>query len=282
MQDIAADIQNTVHQLKAERDMWQAVAAKYRAAFEAQTVRLEELQGICFATQAELDNERSQHRRLQSSSDGSHRRYPSVTDGAQDLKASSAFGTAAILHTQQPFGDCTNPLFHRATQCAEQHNYGSAIVEIERLLRGPLSPKARAEGLLLKSSILKAAGPDELYNSLAACSEALELCDRLSELECFLPRIQYQRGVLYYQLRMLHHARNAFGAVDESTLSATAKDYHNLCDDEIRLLRAENRRSGFDESRCFDEGLLVQLDEKLDVRHVQYTKLIVSTDSFAD
>lgn len=278
VQEIAADIQNIVHHLKVERDTWQTIATRYKAAFEAQTARLEELQGICFATQAELDNERSQHRRLQYSSDGSNRRYPSIIDGAEDFKASLSYGTAAILQNRQPFGDCTNPLFHRATQCAEQHNYGSAIIEVERLLRGPLSPKARAEGLLLKSSVLKAAGPDELYNSLAACSEALELCDRISELESFLPRIQYQRGVLYYQLRMLHQARDAFTAVDDNTLSATAKDYRNSCDDEIRLLRAENRRSGFDESRSFDEGLLVQLDEKLDVCHTQGTECIVLTE----
>ncbi|KAH7394866.1 hypothetical protein DE146DRAFT_720797 [Phaeosphaeria sp. MPI-PUGE-AT-0046c] len=272
IQEIAADIQTIVHQLKVECDTWQAVAIKYRTAFEAQTTRLQDLQAICFATQAELDNERSQHRRLRSSSDRSNCRYPSTTDGAEDFKAVSAFSTAAIFQSRQPFSECTNPFFHRVTQCAEQHNYGTAILEVERLLRGPLSPRARAEGLLLKSSLLKAAGPDELYNALAACSEALELCDRLSDLESFLPRIQYQRGVLYYQLRMLHQARDAFSTVDDNTLFTTAKDSRTSCDDEIHLLHAENRRSGFDESRSFDEGLLVQLDEKLHCANGLQTK----------
>ncbi|KAF2829573.1 hypothetical protein CC86DRAFT_404207 [Ophiobolus disseminans] len=270
MRDFTTDIRDAVCQLKVERDTWQAVALQYKAAFTAQTHRLQELQDVCFATQAELENERIQQRRRQIESDQSHRNHPSKVDGAEDQTFPPSFGTAIVSpheRQRQTSDTCTNPLFHRVQQCIDQRNYGTALAEIERLLRGPLSPKARTEGLLLKSSILHAAGPDELYDALAACSEALELCDRIADLETFLPRIQYQRGVLYYQLHMLYQAREAFSAVsDDDSLSPIAKQYHRSCDDEIGMQRAGNRRSGFDEDRLFDEGLVVKLDEKIDIK----------------
>jgi putative pyruvate formate lyase activating enzyme len=276
MHDMTAEIRGALHQLKVERDTWQAVALQYKAALKGHTMRFQELQDVCFATQAELENERAQYRRLHAISDENKPSHPNPVDGAVDMQTTRLFGTAVVFpsrnagHERAPSDECTNALFDRVQQCVEQRNYGSGLVELECLLRGPLSPKARAEGLLLKSSILRAAGPDELYDALAACSEALELCDRLSDLECFLPRIQYQRGVLYYQLRMLHQAREAFSAVGETDrLSATAKDYRRSCDDEIGYYGAANRRSGFDENRGFDQGLLVHLDEKLDVSHCQ-------------
>ncbi|KAL5115100.1 hypothetical protein ACEQ8H_007015 [Pleosporales sp. CAS-2024a] len=261
--DFGAQIQQAVRSLKVERDTWKAVAAKYKAAFDAQTRRFEDLQDICFATQAELQNERIHHRQLQEMMGQRPCKSPA--------EERHVFGTAAMLsHNDVERGrripnDLNNPLFDRVQQDVGRRNYGTALAELERLLRGPLSAKARAEGLLLKSSILKAAGPDELYDALAACSEALELCDRISDLESFLPKIQYQRGVLYYQLHMLQQARDAFSAVaDDDWLSATAKEYRTSCDEALRLQRAPNRRSGFDEDRTFDEGFVVQLDEKLD------------------
>ncbi|KAH7088974.1 hypothetical protein FB567DRAFT_321910 [Paraphoma chrysanthemicola] len=270
---IAEEIRGAVHQLKVERDTWQAVALQYKSALKAQTMRFQELQDVCFVTQAELENERAQSRRLNAISDDGERQYPRPVDGAADMQTSGSFGTAVLYpsrkigHERSPSDECTNALFIPVQQCVEQRNYGSALIELERLLRGPLSPKARAEGLLLKSGILRAAGPDELFEALAACSEALELCDRLSELESFLPRIQYQRGILYYQLRMLHQSREAFSAVRESDkLSATAAEYVRSCDDELSTYRATTRRSGFEEKRSFDQGLLIHLDEKLDMK----------------
>jgi hypothetical protein len=264
-----AEICETVHRLKIERDTWEAVALKYKAAFEIQTARLKELQDLCFATQAELENERAQYRRLQTISDSTHCHRPNTMGGAEDLKD---FGTATIFtrdsiaHSLRPrtSDECTNPLFSQVQQYMDQNNHGVATGEIERLLQGPLSPKARVEGLLLKSSILKAAGPDELYNALAACSEALELCDRISDLESFLPRIQYQRGLLYYQLRMVHQAQDAFGAVRPGhVLFDSASEYRTSCNERVRMQRATNRRSGFDEHRMFDEGMVVQLNDKI-------------------
>ncbi|KAF1841249.1 uncharacterized protein K460DRAFT_399072 [Cucurbitaria berberidis CBS 394.84] len=269
--DYVADVERAVHEVKVERDTWQAVALQYRTAFEAQTRRLQELQDICFATQAELENERAQQRRLYAKSGQGGNQRAGTIDSAEGLQRERPFGTAVVLsprktdstHQRQSSNDCTNPLFNRVQLSMAQRNYGTALVEIERLLCGPLSSKARAEGLLLKSNVLRASGPDELYDALAACSEALELCDRLSELEAFLPRIQYQRGVLYYELRLLHQAREAFSTVsDDELLSARASEYRRSCDDEIDQLRVARRRPGFDEDRTTMGELLVELGEK--------------------
>lgn len=274
MHDITSEIQAVVRLLKSECDTWKAVALQYKGAFEAQARRFNELQDICFATQAELENERAQYQRERKTRE----RKPSNTDSsAGHSPDQTSFGFATVFpqpdiaRSRQISDDCNNPLYSRVHDSIAQKNYGTALVEVEKLLRGPLSPKARAEGLLLKSSVLKAAGPEELYDALAACSEALELCGRLSELETFLPRIQYQRGVLYYQLRMLHHARDAFSSISENDpLSVAADDHRRSCDEEIELQQAANRRPGFDEHRTVTEGLLAQLDGKsLDVSAVR-------------
>lgn len=268
--DNIADIEQIVHDLKVDRDTWQAVALRYKVAFEAQTNRLQQLQDVCFAAQAELENERAQHQRLQSVSDERENHRPTLFDGVEDLRVNFAFGTAAVysptrteLCRPHPSSeDCANPLFKRVQECTSQRNYGTALVEVERLLRGPLSYKARAEGLLLKSNILRASGPDELLDALAACSEAIELCDRLSELQTLLPRIRYQRGLLYYELRLLHQAREAFNtASDDDLFSGGPSEFRKSYDDELDVLRCTKRRSGFDEHRTM-EGLLAQLEDK--------------------
>jgi hypothetical protein len=268
--DNTADIEQLVHDLKVDRDTWQAVALQFKAAFEAQTCRLRELQDVCFATQAELENERAQQQRLRAIPPESENHRPATLDGAEDLDVNFAFGTAAVYsptkteqrHLRPSLEECANPLFKRVHECTTQRNYGTALVELERLLRGPLGYKARAEGLLLKSNILRASDPDELLDALAACSEAVELCDRLSELHDFLPRIQYQRGLLYYELRLLHQAREVFNTVnDDGLLSAKASEFRQSYDDELGLLRRAKRRSGFDENRTM-EGLLAQLEDK--------------------
>lgn len=267
--DDNADLVKVVHRLKVDRDTWQAVALQYQAAFEAQTARLRELQDICFATQAELENHCAQHRRLHLNLDGVPHNRSFLVDSNENYQDDSSFGTAVVHSTSRidmswqlrPSGECGNAIFKRVQQFASQRNYGTALVEIERLLRGPLSSKARAEGLLLKSSILQATGPDSLYDALAACSEALEIYDRVSELESLLPEIQYQRGLLYYQLRMLRQARDAFRAVSEDNLLfERANEYRQSCDDELELLRYPDPRSAFDENRSMTDSLLAQLD----------------------
>jgi len=273
--DNLADIEHIVHGLKVDRDTWHAVALQYRAAFEAQTTRLNELQDVCFATQAELENEQVQQRRLQALSSHSENCLHDIYDGAGDHKRNGFFGTATILspkkinieHAQKLSDECANPLFQRVQDCAAQKNYGTALIEVEKLLRGPLSSKSRAEGLLLKSNVLHASGPEELFDALAACSEAVELCDRISELENFLPRIQYQRSLLYQELRMLRDDKAFSSASDDGLLPTELSNSSKSQDEELDVLRCAKRRSAFDENRTM-EGLLAQLEEKgHEVRH---------------
>jgi len=267
--DAVIEASNAVHQLKVDRDTWQAVARQYKAAFESQTARLRELQDICFATQAELENERAQYRRLRMSMDTVPHDCALALDSDDQSTVDQAFGSPVVLSPNRidtswrlhMSDESSSPIFKRVEQIASHLNYGTALVELDKLLRGPLSPKARAEGLLLKSRILQATGPDSLYDALAACSEALELCDRISELQVLQPKIQYQRGLYYYKLRMLRHAREAFEAVSEDDLLFDrAKEFRQSCDDELEALRSDPR-SAFDESRSATDDLLAELDD---------------------
>ncbi|OAL45386.1 hypothetical protein IQ07DRAFT_519967 [Pyrenochaeta sp. DS3sAY3a] len=265
-----AHIEQVVHQLKVDRDTWEAVALKYKTAFEAQTARLTQLQDICFATQAELENERLLHHPLQSTSSECLRARVPATDGTNDLPRDSSYGSATIYsplridwdRPKRLYDECTNPLFEQVQLSVSRRNYGTALAEVDRLLRGPLSAKARTEGLLLKSNVLRASGPDELFEALAACSEALELCDRLSELESLLPRVRYQRGVLCYELRLLHEAREDFKSVSkDDLLSMDTVESRSSYDDDISRLRVAKRRSGFDENRTITRELLAHWDQ---------------------
>ncbi|KAF3003420.1 hypothetical protein E8E13_000930 [Curvularia kusanoi] len=256
--DYPPDSLPAVHELKVDRDTWKAVALQYKVAFEQQTARLRDLQDICFASQAELENERAQSRRTHLGFDGvSQDRDLASNSSDRSITNSESFGSAVVFPANRadrsllsPSEGGCNLIFKRVQQLTSERNYGTAMIEIERLLRSPLSPKARAEGLLLKSVILQATGPESLYEALAACSEALELCCRATDLGSLLPKIQYQRGVYYYQLQMLQRAREAFGRVSEGDeLFARANAYRLSCDDELELLRVSNRRSAFDEDR---------------------------------
>lgn len=261
-------IEQLVRDLKVDRDTWQAVALQFKAAFEAQAARLQELQDICFATQAELENERTQHHRVHSATalTESHS-SPQLDDHGH------SFGTAIFRSPVRPSTDCsrrpfhssTNPLFGRVHERVDQKNFGCALTHVEQLLRGPLSSKARAESLLLRSIILRASGPEEIFDAFAVCSEAAELCYQVSELECFSPQIQNQRNSLYHELQMLHQSHDTFGIPynhdHDHVLPHQASKFCNSEDDVPDQLRYTKRRSGFDESRTM-EGLLVQLEEK--------------------
>lgn len=269
MNKVVAEVKVTLRQFKLERDTWEAVALQYKAAFEAQTRRLSELQDICFATQAELENERAEQRRLRLNLLSTHSVSLSTSDGTGESNINpGCYGTATMflpnMHStnQRRSDECSNPLFMRVEQYIAQRNYGTALSEVERLLRGPLSPKARTEGLLLKSIILRATGPEELYEALAACSEALELCDRISELESFIPHVQYQRAMLDDQLRMLHRTREVFETAQDNLCHCSDK-HRRSCDENLNMQRTANRRSGFEEHRDhINGGLLAHLEEK--------------------
>jgi len=257
--DIAKEIEAAVRSLREERDTWQRVAKSYQAAFKAQTARLLELHNICVATQAELENERSLrgHRRegsqLSLRSGGRH-----SVDGTREENDDASFGTATIPDSSQVDPSLQqSKCFHQVEQFTQQRDYGTALKEVDSLLRGPLPARARVEGLLLKSNIMRKS--DWLYDALASCSEALELCDHLGELHSYLPRIQYQRGLCYYQLHMIRQARDAFGKVgqDDSILHSKATELHDAC---AGLLQ-EGRRSAFESHRTSTESLLSQAYE---------------------
>jgi putative pyruvate formate lyase activating enzyme len=68
--------------------------------------------------------------------------------------------------------------------------------------------------------------------------------------------------LLYYDLRLIQQAREAFSTnSDDELLSAKASGFHKSYDDELDLLRCTKRRSGFDENRTM-EGLLAQVEDK--------------------
>ncbi|OAG08545.1 uncharacterized protein CC84DRAFT_1063345, partial [Paraphaeosphaeria sporulosa] len=253
------DVAAAVLSLKQERDTWRAVAESYQKAFEDQTARLQEVQAICCATQMELENERAANRRSQKSSEvlqaslrgGGHR----TVDGTDDKLNDTSLGTAAIhepSHAELTWRP--NFCFRRVEHFTTLRDYGTALKELDSLLRGPLTMEARVQGLLLKSTIMRKS--EWLFDALAACSEALELCNRLNELHAYLPRVQYQRGICYYQLQMLKQARDAFHEVcmNDDLLYAVASEMRDCCDDQL-----QGRRSGFEAHRTVTEGLLSQM-----------------------
>lgn len=268
MTDPEVEINDLLCQLKTERDTWQALANEYKAAFETQTNRILQLQDICFAAQAELENERARSSQRISTEGSSNTRKdtPMATRSAQKHELFE-YGTAHGQDNHGVPGNSYNALFAEAQRCSEQRDYSGALLEVDRLLRGPLSPKARTEGLLMKSEILAANGPEDLYDALAACSEALELCDRIDELESFLPRVQFQRGIIYYELRMIEQAREAFNAIGkDEVIHTSAKDYRQSCDEELEFFQGHERRKAFDENRGFNWGAVMQLDDRTEVR----------------
>lgn len=254
----------TVAAIKLERDTWRAVAESYRAAFEDQTKRLREIQDIYFATQAELENERNTtHRLRQRSSEVSQaslRGGDSVAkldDKSDDTFDNASSGTATIYEeSRAEMGWRPNFCFRRVQQFNSQCDYGTALKEVDRLLRGPLAPHTRVEGLLLKSNIMRKS--ERPYDALAACSEALELCKTTPDLQVYLPRIHYQRGMCLYHLRMIKQARDAFNEIcaDDELLYTKAAAMRDSCDDQL-----QGRRSGFEAHRTVTEGLLAQLYE---------------------
>jgi hypothetical protein len=250
----------TVAAIKQERDTWRAVAESYRTAFEDHTTRLQELQNIYFATQAELENERNTTRRSrQTFSEISQVSMPATNSlvKADDKSDNASSGTSTIY--EESHADVSwrpNVCFRRVEHFNSQCDYGTALKEVDHLLCGPLSPQTRVEGLLLKSNVMRKS--ERPYDALAACSEALELCNRIVGLHVFLPRIQYQRGMCLYHLRMTKQAREAFDDIcaDDDLLHTKAAAMRDSCREQL-----QGRRSGFEAHRTVTEGLLAQFYE---------------------
>jgi tetratricopeptide (TPR) repeat protein len=278
MGDSIEEIQAVVCQLKQERETWRTVAQQYKTAFEEQTARLRQLQDICVATQAELENERTSNR--QARSDPSlHCGADSAADVVEDTPEDLSFGTATASssHAQpswQSVRKSSSLCFHRVEQFADQRDYGTALKEVDHLLRGPLTPETRVEGLILKSNLMRKS--EWLYDALAACSEAIELCNHLNELHCYLPQIQYQRGLCYYQLNMLQQARDALSDVVtvNDSLYANAAALRSSCEERL----FPGRRPAFEAHRTVTEGMLAQFSEnRFDVSCPSIARVVLPT-----
>ncbi|PVH96943.1 hypothetical protein DM02DRAFT_534236 [Periconia macrospinosa] len=250
------EIESAIRGLKQERDTWRNTAEQYRAAFEEQTARLHALMDICIATQAELENERTAHRRRQARSDSTipENEYPQ----SNSRNPENPFGTATILrNTYSRLNKRPITSFSQVERMCEQFDYGSALREVDHLLRGPLTSEARLDGLLIKSRIL--CQSDLFHEALAACSEALELCNHIQELHGRFPKIHYQRALCFYLLRMTKQARDALRNIsfDRGSLSAEARELLDACEDQIN----SSRRSGFESHRTQSDGSLQALNE---------------------
>lgn len=259
----ATEILDAVVQLKQESETWRAVAEQYRVAFEEQTVRLRELQDICVATQAELENERMGNRRCQAQSSPLRDAVDLLNDGTVGGLDDHTFGVATAVSKSRvdlswdSSSKPSSPYLQRIEQLASQRDYGTALKEIDHLLQSPLPPDTRIEGLLLKSNLMRKS--EWLYDALATCSEALELCDCLEELHCYLPRVQYQRGLCYFQLNMVQQAQAALddASTNDDSICAKPSALRLSCEEHLQ----PGRRPGFEAYRSATEDLLAPANE---------------------
>jgi hypothetical protein len=256
------EIERIVQDIKQDRDNWQATAAQYKKGFENMKIHFNELQGICFAAQADLADERTENRRLRDKLELSQRTSLQLDKSSDGHPTGSRRGLSVALDSAPIDVDgpsipltCAN--FRRVEQFASSKDFTQALAELERLLRGPLSPDARVEGLLFKSTIFRAADSDLILDALAACSEALEMCNRQSSsVKHFLSKIQYHRGLCYYRLKMIPHAQVAFGCVTTSDVFYDkAMEYRKSCEEVLGAIDDARARTGFEEARPCARGV---------------------------
>ncbi|KAF2467727.1 uncharacterized protein BDR25DRAFT_61962 [Lindgomyces ingoldianus] len=270
MEALIESIGQPILELKQERDMWKTAAHEYKRAFEILSDQLREFQDICFATQAELENERMLNiRRLAEASLHCDRKSEEFHGyGIADIQVRPQRDSTSTLDTNWIHNDwlptsLVRTPSHHVNQLLIQGDIPTALAEVDVLLRGTLTFEARAETLLLKSAILLSSGSDWLCDALAQCSEALELCDRHSALESFLPKIRFHQGVCYFRLKMFQQALNAFEAVGPTDISqGRVATYMSLCRDELDAFSIIKRRSAFDEQRTYTEGYVSRFKEQ--------------------
>ncbi|KAF2659120.1 hypothetical protein K491DRAFT_591727 [Lophiostoma macrostomum CBS 122681] len=259
------DIELAIRTLKQDCDIWQARAAAYKAAFEAQTKQLREVIDVCVATQAELENERVNNRQRRDNSELSSILETYAVKAIHEPRALCTLGWDGALDVRQTDVEwhstaVTQANFGHVEQLLTQRDFSRARTEIDRILPRPLSNEARIEALLLKSVICRASGPDWLLEGLAQCSEALSLCDKLSDLEFLLPKIQYHRGLCHYKLHEIAQARDASTAAEPAVpLHEGATGNRKSRDEDSDSLCIRKRRSAFDEHRTVTERYLSQL-----------------------
>lgn len=263
------DITRVVQQLKNERDLWKMRAEAYKSTVDSQAEQLQEAIDICIATQAELENERTtnRHRHRNDETESSQKSETYSVKDTEHSNSSNTLGGDGSLDMEKSCVEwqstpTSSASFGNVEQLLNQRHFSMARHEIDRLLPHHLTTEARVEGLLLKSAICRASGPDWLLEGLAQCSEALALCDKLESLHFLLPKIQYHRGLCHFMLHELTQARGAFAAIEPtSPLHSRARKYRRSCDDELEPTGVAKRRSAFEEHRNFTEGFLACLKE---------------------
>lgn len=250
-----------VRQLKEERDTWRATAMKYKDALAIQNQQLREFQDICFATQAELENERLLNR-PKSTRSGSRRQNTTSQTSQSDtptLEQQASYHTAFDGTPFEPDVPVTPTVtgLGLIEHLLDNYEYSAALSELDSFLRGSLIPESRIEGLLLKSTILRASGSEWVYDALAQCSEAFELCKRVSSLESYLPKIRHAISLCYSQLRMLPESAAVSVAAEHLyTRSDSALDGLSPLDLDIDTALNAKRRLGFDEKRSFGKDYI--------------------------
>lgn len=258
--DLLDEIERLVQPLKAERDLWKARAEAYKTAFESQTARLQEAVEVCLLTRAELDNMRARRQCSQPMSitetKPTHGTHSTKSQSSHTLISEGEQRTSKVDREWQstPVSKAT---FGTVEELLSHDDVSKAREEIDRILPGRLSHEARVEGLLLKSAICRASGPDWALEGLAQCSEAMTLCEKISNLSSLLPKIHYHRGLCLLRLRQLEQARDAFAAIQPShPLHERSSKYRRSCDDELEGFGSAKRRSAFDEHRTITENFL--------------------------
>ena len=194
--DSIADMERIVHDLKVDRDTWQAVALQYKEAFETQSNRLQQLQDVCFAAQAELENERAQRQRLRVVSDGRDNHRPTSLDGVEDLGVNFTFGTAAVyapirtehLQLRLSSEDCTNPLFERVQECITQRSLLCYELRLLHQAREAFSTISDNELLPAKADELSKSYDDDQH--LLRCTKRRSGFDESRTMEGLLAQLE--------------------------------------------------------------------------------------------
>ncbi|KAF2741696.1 hypothetical protein M011DRAFT_482333 [Sporormia fimetaria CBS 119925] len=265
--ELLDDIARQLQPLREERDLWRTRAEAYKAAFEEQTHRLREAIEIVIAAKIELEHLRSLRHSQRPFLHSSSPRPVHIRNVSECSRSSNTLvSDASFDHCKAPIEWQSNALtqshFGRVEQLVACDDLAKARDEIDRILPARLPNDARVEGLLLKSVICRASGPDWSLEALAQCSEALSLCQKLSELHRLLPKVQYHRGLCLLRLRELEQARDAFAAVGPcDPLHAQATKHRTSCDDELEFARLPKSRYAFDEHRTVTEGFLYSLKD---------------------
>lgn len=250
----AEDIARSVQKLKDERDIWRLRAQAYKTAFQTQAMQLREAIDLCVATQAELDNERTSNRRLRDRTNQCWKDEVCSVKTSEGTHSSRTLACDGSLDTVQFDGEwqstrLTQANFGHIEQLVSRHDFAKARTEIDRILPGPLSNEARIEAMLLKSAICRSSGPDWLLEGLAQCSEALALCNQISDLEYLLPKIQNHRNLCHFLLRDPDQARTAFAAVTSTDpLQDRTSEYRKFSDGAMSM-EVAMPRPAFDEHR---------------------------------